>query len=136
MPVKWQFRDYRTVEGEFPFRDWIRGQPDETQSEFITTRKHLSVTENWSVEEGAKPLDRKHEGLIELFVDFAPKGTVGKKRRFRPVGVQLVESREFVLFGGAEKTGRIYAPPDAFDRALKLWRDFQNGLGELHDHEF
>lgn len=139
MAQRWRFRDYETRAGVIPIRDWLQRQPDQAKANFVTTRKHLSVTETWTIKDGAKPLVQQHRGLTELLIDFsewAPRGRKGRARRFRPVGVLLELERVFLLFTGAEKVGGELEPPEAFNDALKWWLEWQEGLGTTHEHDF
>jgi hypothetical protein len=138
MAEQWRLKDYRTQGGAWPFREWYAVQPPAFQAAFDITVSHLKVTAEWTDKAGAKDLKREHVPLTELLIDLdvkAPGPARLSKRRFRPVGVKIIASREFLFLGGAEKSGGVYEPLDAFDRALKHWRDFDNGLGAADDHD-
>ena len=137
MAVQWSFKDYETVDGKIPIRHWIKTLPGPALAEFETRVNHLTVTAVWTIDDGAKPLDREGVGLTELQIDFsewAPHGRKGKKRRFRPVGLQIPEQRQFLFLAGCEKAGGVYAPADAFVDAVDYWTKWKNGLGKAHDH--
>lgn len=138
MALKWRFLDYETKDGDVPIRDWYSAEPGQVQSAFDTTVRHLSVTEIWTVRDGAKPLTRQHVGLTELLVDidvWAARAARGVKRRFRPVGVRNDDEGTFLFLGGCSKVGGMLDPITAFDDAMRRWDEWQRGLGKVHDHE-
>lgn len=136
MPVRWRFKEYRTHEGMFVFRPWFVDQPPEFRSEFDIVRRHLCVTEAWTIDDGAKDLEMEHAGLTELMIDIdvrAPGAARLSKRRFRPIGVRDVELAEFLILGACEKRARIYYPREAFNDATKHWGSWKKGAGTKHD---
>lgn len=138
MAVRWRFQDYETKDGEIPIRDWYKSQTPQVRSAFDTTVRHLSVTEVWTVEDGAKTLTGRHAGLTELMIDideWAPKAAKGVKRRFRPIGLKNSDEGAFLLFGGCEKLGGVLNPLSTFDDAIRRWREWERGMGKVHDHD-
>ena len=81
MAVRWRFQDYETKDGEIPIRDWYKSQSPQVRSAFDTTVRHLSVTEVWTVEDGAKTLTGRHAGLTELMIDIDEWAPKAAKRR-------------------------------------------------------
>jgi len=130
----WQFLDYVTEDRRSLIVEWYGTLPEEVQAEFDVLLKALSETEDWddakSNSRKYKELRRKHEGLCELILN------VGN-RSFRPLGILRRATREFVLLAGAEKIGQGATDPDgAFDSALRLKRQFDEGRGVTREYLF
>ena len=81
-----------------------------------------------------------HSPLAEIRYradDLDPRtGKTLKKRRIRPVGLYRPDERDFILFGGAEEAPNgEYIPENGFERAKRLWADFQQGKGAIYDFD-
>ena len=138
MAIKWRFCDYETHGKVIPIQIWETGAPAGAQAHFATTVRHLSVTETWTLEDGAKLLTGPHAPLTELLIDFnewAPRAAKGTKRRFRPVGFRDEDERAFILFGGCEKVGGVLSPLETFNDALRLWGEWKRGMGKVHGRD-
>ena len=133
MPL-WRFMDYVSDGGENYIRRWYKGlDDDQIRADFDATLFTLAATEDWTHKrvKTFKILTGAHIGLCEL------RFTVelnGKKRRFRPLGIWRKDSRDFILLGGLEKSGRIFIPPNAFELAFKRKAAFESGKGKLDEH--
>jgi hypothetical protein len=130
----WQFKDYVTDEipPRSPMLDWYGTLPEEVQAGLDVLLKTLTETEDWDEAKPSKrkykELTREHQGLCELLLK------VGK-RNFRPVGILQREIREFIFLGGAEKVGQGATDPEgAFDAALNLKRQFEEGRGVTREY--
>lgn len=138
MAVKWRFVDFEKPDGTIPVRVWEDAAPADAQADFVTTVRHLSVTEEWTDKDGAKTLTGDHAPLTELLIDFTEwpaRAAKGKKRRFRPIGFKDEKKGQFILFGGCEKVGGVLDPLSTFDDALKSYEEWRRGLGKVHDRE-
>jgi hypothetical protein len=98
-------------------------------------RQILETREDWR-EPKTKLFDvltKDHAPLSEIRFradDINRRGKVTKKRRIRVIG--LLGDDDFIIFGAAEEAGNgRYIPEDAFDRALRRWRDWQDGKGRV-----
>lgn len=137
--TRWAFRQYVTDWGEWPFRDWYNRQAEHVMAAFDFTRRFLEDQEDWiepEIEE-FRLFDGPHAPLGEMRFradDRNSGGRVVKKRRIRPVGFLRPEHRDFVLFGaGEERRNGTYEPANTMDRALRLFRSFQEGRGEIYE---
>jgi hypothetical protein len=133
MPA-WEFRQYLTEDRpcRCPILDWYGTLGDDIRAIFDLLVKELAETEDWNE---PKPRKRKHKVLIGRHAGLCElKFKVGR-RRFRPIGIWLQESRTFVFLGGCEKIGRdLTVPEDAFDEALKLKQAYDLGRGDTREH--
>lgn len=140
MSLKCRFQAYRTKDGDEPFAVWYSTLPREALSDFGTIRLHLSSKGGkWEIADGAKTLTKRHVGLVQLmfsFNEWTARASKGKARRFRAIGVRREAEEDFVIFTGCEEVGGQYHPVDAFERALKLLGELQQGLGAPYDYEF
>lgn len=133
----WRFRDYCTTEDRFLIREWYAVQDGAVKAAFDMTLRLLSNQREWKGRREFKVLDGPHSGLSELRFNldvYNPTTRRQSKRRFRPVGLWRPEVREFILFLGCEKSGRMSIPPNAFDLALKYLAEFNAGKGTIHEH--
>jgi len=138
MAVKWRFLDYETRGGLIPVKAWEDGAPVAAQAAFTTTVRHLSVTELWTIQDGAKVLTGAHAPLTELLIDideWAARAAKGRKRRFRPVGFKDESARAFIFFGGCEKIGGVLDPLETFNDALRFWDEWKRGMGKVHERD-
>jgi hypothetical protein len=130
----WRFKDYVTEDRRSPLLEWYGMLDGDVQAAFDLLLKFLSETEDWDEAKSSrkkyKELFGKHEGLCELILK------VGK-RKFRPLGILHRDSREFVFLGGAEKVGQgVTDPEGAFDLALHLKKQFDEGKGVTRDYHY
>ena len=129
---------YRTEEGKTLIVDWYREQDPTLQAVFDTALNDLASTEDWSELEWFKALTGRHTGLHEIKIDISGEQViVGKKPpvvHYRPVGFLREAQREFVLILGCTKSGRSSIPPNAFELALELKAEFEQGKGAIHAH--
>jgi hypothetical protein len=133
MPL-WRFMDYISDEGTNLIQEWYKAQDDEgIRADFDATLFILGGTEDWTHKrvKAFKVLTGKHVGLCELRFTVEIER---KKRRFRPLGIWRKDSRDFVLLGGCEKSGRILIPSNAFDLALHYKAEFEGGKGRINEH--
>jgi len=135
----WTLRDYFPETGGCPIREWYARQDAAVQANFDATVNILRATDDWTASEVKefKLLSAAHAGLAEIVFDVEVRKAGARKvskRKFRPVGVFRPEEREFIFLLGCEKSGRIYIPSDAFEKALKLKAAFEKGLGAIDDH--
>lgn len=148
----WRFLDYWEQDEKNHVAEWYEAEDEDAQQAFDTIVAILEVTENWFTPGDAKMLTRVHGGadLCEILFE-VERETVepnGRKRKFRekyrPVGFisrypqrnekQELVPGEFVLLVGCKKSGRRYAPTNAFDLALDLKRQHDEGRGSVDDH--
>lgn len=133
----WRFIAYYPKGKGCPVRDWYDVQHPKVRAELDFTLGILKGADVWIGRDEFKELTGEHAGLCEIRfnVQFpkpgSPSGQV--KRRFRPLGIWRPREREFILLVGYEKSGRLWLPPNAFTLALKYKREFELGMGELHD---
>lgn len=130
----WGFRQFISEEGENRMADWVAQLDEAAQGALASTLLLISNIDDWG--KHWKPLNREHAGLDELRVKWdVPLTEPPQTRRLRPVGVRQFQQRRFVFFGGAEKFiwGEM-KPPDAFDKALILKREFDLGKGTNCEH--
>jgi hypothetical protein len=130
---QWRFLDYITPDEENPLHEWYRVQDVEVRVAFDATLLTLAATEDWIHKrvKAFKVMTGAHVGLCELRFTVI---TQRRKRRFRPLGVWQKDSRNFVLLGGFEKSGRELIPSNAFALALTYKADFEAGKGRLDEH--
>ena len=140
MAVRWRFRQYVTNWDEVPFRDWYWAQDPHVQVGFDIMRGILMDVDDWTRRRKLfRVLTGPHAPLAEMKFhadDVDVRGKTIRKRRIRPIGLYRPgpEHRDYILFGGAEEDGNgRYIPDDGFDRALRLWRDFSQGIGDCDD---
>jgi hypothetical protein len=133
MPL-WRFMDYHTEQGINLVSQWYEAQDEEIRADFDATLLLLAATEDWTHKrvKAFKVLTGKHAGLCEI--RFTVEVERKKKRRFRPLGVWRKDSRDFVLIGGCEKSGRMLIPPNAFELALRYKAEFEGGRGKVYEH--
>ncbi len=127
--ASWEFLDYITEERENPILIWYGTLSPQEQSDFDTLVKTLSETEDWdsSKKKKYKELERTHIGLCELI--FKVDG-----KNLRAIGVLRRESRQFVFLGGCTKFGFWTLPIGAFDKALRLKGQLDQGRGVTREH--
>jgi hypothetical protein len=130
----WQFRDYVTEDRRSPLLEWYGMLDEEAQAAFDVLLKTLSETEDWdevkSTRRKYKELFGQHAGLCEIIL------TVNR-RKFRPLGILIRGTQEFILLGGAEKIGHGTTDPEgAFDMALRLKKQFDEGRGATRDYRY
>jgi hypothetical protein len=133
MPL-WRFFDYINEDGENLIDDWYKAQDDDSiRVQFDATAFLLSATEDWTHRrvKAFKVLTGRHVGLCELRFTVE---TARVKRRFRPLGIWRKDSRDFVLLGGCEKSGRILFPSNAFELAVHYKTEFEEGRGRIREH--
>ena len=103
----------------------------QAQADFDALVLTLSETQDWDdakkKKRKYKELERKHAGLCELILKVEGKN-------LRPLGVLKRELRQFVFLGGCEKHTFWTIPPGAFDKALKLKGQFDQGKGATRAH--
>jgi hypothetical protein len=132
MPL-WRFFDYINEDGEELIEDWYKEQDDAAiRVQFDATIFILAATEDWTHRrvKAFKVLTGRHAGLCEL------RFTVEvdrKKRRFRPLGIWRKDSRDFILLGSCEKSGRILIPSNAFELAVHYKAEFEGGRGRIRE---
>ncbi len=131
--VFWEFKDYVTdAPSRSPLLEWYGILDADVQAEFDVFLKVLAGTEDWdepkSRKRKYKELSRRHKGLCELILN------VGK-RSFRPLGILRREAKQFILLGGCEKLGQdLTSPEGAFDSALRLKQQLDEGKGAIRDY--
>jgi hypothetical protein len=131
----WTFRQYVTEWNEWPFRDWYNAQDPHVRATFDFNRQILEMRESWTEPPNKlfEVLTKDHAPLCEIRFradDIDRRGKVTRKRRIRIIG--LLRDDDFIIFGAAEEAGHgRYIPEDAFDRALRRWRDWQDGKGRI-----
>jgi hypothetical protein len=130
----WRFMAYVTDDSTDPMKKWYDSQDAEVRVAFDATLFTLAATEDWTHRrvKSFKILTGAHSGLCELRFTVEPQPR--KKRRFRPLGVWRKDSRDFILLGGSEKSGRILIPPNAFDLALLYKAEFEAGKGKIYEY--
>lgn len=130
MPT-WQFLDYITEKREWPIGDWYGSLGVGERAEFDVLIDTLAETEDWDERKPKyrkyKELEKRHAGLCELILK------VGKKN-LRPIGVLRRDRREFILLNGCEKHTFWTVPPGAFDTALRLKSQLEQGRGTTRAH--
>ncbi len=131
--IPWRFLDYITEEGINAIREWYRVQELAVRVAFDATLFTLAATEDWTHKRvrSFEVLTGRHVGLCEIRFTVELER---KKRRFRPVGIWQKDSRNFILLGGCEKSGRSSIPSNAFDLALKHKAEFEAGKGRIYEH--
>lgn len=132
--ASWEFKDYLTEDQRSPLLEWYGMLDESVQAAFDLLLKNLAETDDWdearSTRRKYKELSRQHEGLCELIL------TVDG-RKFRPLGILIRETREFIFLGGAEKIGRgATDPAGAFESAMRLKRQFDEGRGVTRDYRY
>jgi hypothetical protein len=139
MPA-WQFLDYITEKNERPIITWYGTLEPNAKVEFDLLVKVLSETEDWeSVKKKRqkfRDLERQHLGLTELVFEVEGKymGSF-KKKQFRPLGIRRKLERVFILLNGCEKHGFMgTVPPGAFEDAMRLKSDLEQGKGTTDAH--
>lgn len=130
----WKFKDYVTEDHRSPFLEWFGILDEDVQAALDLLLKNMAETENWDEVKPKrrkyKKLNRQHKGLYELLLK------VGK-RKFRPLGILCLETKEFIFFGGAEKVGRGTTDlKGGFNEALRLKEKFDEGRGETRDYGY
>jgi hypothetical protein len=135
----WIFRQYVTDWGEWPFRDWYSAQTQRIRALFDFYKDELRYKDNWLNPEikEFRLFDGPHMPLGEIRFradDEDNHGRTVTKRRIRPIGFLRPVNRDFVLCVGCEETRNgKYIPAGAPDRALRLYRDFEAGKGQLYE---
>lgn len=131
----WQILEYQTDEGEHHFRDWYGAQAPVVVATLEATLVTLGATEDWDDPElrSFKVFTRKpeHLGLAQIQFEVI-EGK--KKHQFRVLGLLRQEQKEFVVLMGFEKNGRSPNPPNAYDLALDLRMQIEDGRGLIYDY--
>jgi hypothetical protein len=127
----WEFLDYIT-EGppkKNPVMDWWGTLTPQGKADFDALVVVLSETEDWDEPKRKKykELKGRHKGLCELILKV-------EGENLRPLGVLRRQQRQFVFLGGCEKHGLWTVPPEAFDNALKLKEQLDQGKGATRAH--
>jgi hypothetical protein len=135
----WRFLDYITEARVVPMADWYDAQDGEVRAAFDLRIELLRVEEDWGHRRRGrvKALTKAHRGLTQIPFEVDVWDRVRRKsrrRRLRAIGLWRNVAREFVLFGGVEEQGQNYVPADAFDRAMRDWRAFEQGRGGTREH--
>jgi hypothetical protein len=127
----WEFLDYITEGHQNPVMEWWGMLTPQAKADFDALVLTLSETEDWDEPKKKKrkykELERKHRGLCELILKVEGKN-------LRPLGVLRQEQRQFVFLGGCEKHAFWTVPPRAFDKALKLKEQLDQGKGTTRAH--
>jgi hypothetical protein len=135
MPV-WQFFDYYPDGGGCPISDWYEAQTVPVRAVFAATVEDLGNTEDWSDPDllsfdvlVQKP---EHAGLSQVKF-YVIEGRT--KKHYRALGRWREEAHEFIFLTGLQKSGRVTIPHNAFDEAIRLLRELEQGRGEIHEHD-
>jgi hypothetical protein len=128
----WQFLDYITENHVNPVSEWYQKHlDDDGKAQFDILVKIMSVTEDWDEvkekERKYKELERDRIGLAQLMFKV-------KRKNFRPIGLLRRQEREFIFLGGCEKHPFWTVPPNAFDEALRLKAQLEQGRGATREH--
>jgi hypothetical protein len=127
----WKFLDYITEGHRNPILDWYGTVDKEVQAAFDVLIQDLIGTEDWDAPKPAKRKYRllrlRHAGMCELIFK------VGA-RKFRPLGILDRQNRIFVFLGGCEHKRYSSIPPNAFDDALALKTQLEQGKGATREH--
>jgi hypothetical protein len=134
----WRFLDYITEERVVPITDWYDAQDGQVRAAFDLRIELLRVEDDWSDRRRGrvKELTKVHRGFsqIPFEVDVWDRARrKSRRRRLRALGLWRRTAREFVFLGGVEEHGQNYLPADAFDRAMRHWRAFEQGRGTTRD---
>jgi len=133
----WRFLDYHTEDDTNPFNQWYVLQGEEVQAAFDATLPILGEIETWDDPNypvsAFKALTRnpRHVGLSELIFEVTINN---RKRQYRAIGIWRKDQWDFILLTGFEKSGRSTNPPNAFEVAIRLRNQFNQGRGTLHEH--
>jgi hypothetical protein len=129
----WRFLDYENEDKINLIREWYRVQDLDVRVAFDATLFTLAATEDWTHKrvKAFKVLTGPHAGLCEIRFTVE---RMRRKRRFRPLGIWQKDSRNFILLGGLEKSGRMLIPSNTFDLALKYKAEFEQGKGKIYEH--
>jgi hypothetical protein len=135
----WRFLDYVTEERVVPISDWYDAQDGAVRAAFDLRIALLRVELDWGHRRRGrvKELTKAHRGLTQIpfEVDVWDRARrKSRRRRLRALGVWRKDARELVLLGGVEEHGQNYVPVDAFDRAMRCWRAFEQGKGATREH--
>jgi hypothetical protein len=146
----WRVCSYRTDDGTEVLARWHDCLDYEVQTIVEFTLKNLEVTEDWFTPGDAIELDGAHAGLTEIRLEReldipTPRGASKPKERYRLVGFILAYPYrrstddvlipgDFIILLGCQKWRDRTAPPKAFDWALQLKQDVQEGRGFYDDH--
>lgn len=127
----WEFLDYITERHENPIQNWYGTLTPQAKADFDALVLALSQTDDWDETKKKKrkykELERKHKGLCELILKVEGKN-------LRPLGVLRRELRQFVFLGGCEKHAFWTFPLGAFDSALQLLGQLDQGKGATREH--
>lgn len=121
-------------------QEWYVAQSPAVQAQFDATLLILNASVNWEDPntEEFKVLTGRHTGLGEIrfhIYTSSPGSKRPYRRRFRPVGIwPPTIYGEFTMLLGCEKRRGTYKPHAAFDIALRLKIDFEQGRGSVCDH--
>ena len=128
----WQFFDYITENRVNPVSEWYQNYlDDDEKAVFDLLVKTLSVTEDWYE---AKKKDRQYKELERDRIGLAQLMLKVKRKNLRPIGLLRRQEREFIFLGGCEKHPFWTIPPKAFDAALRLKAQFEQGRGAIREH--
>lgn len=125
----WEFLDYITEQHENPVLNWYGTLTPQAKADFDALILALSETEDWDEpkKKKYKELERKHKGLCQLMLKV-------EGRNLRPLGLLRREQRQFIFLGGCEKHPFWTVPSAAFDKALKLKEQLDQGKGATRAH--
>jgi len=135
----WKFGEYETANGVNELEEWLLLEDEKHPDVRPFLRNALLLLggrRDWSKLPLVGFLEREHEGLIEVRLTIR-KTRALPKRMYRPVGFirHGEEWNEFVFLTGCQKfeNGRL-VPAEAFDHALDLKRQWENGHGRIIEH--
>ena len=136
----WRFLDYITEANTNPVVTWYGAISKAAQAEFDALVIAQAKTEDWDEAKKSKrkykELQKEHKGLTQLIFEVISQ-LHGKQIRthFRPIGIMKRSERQFIFLGGCEKHGTLGTiPPDAFNDALRLKTQYEQGRGTTRDH--
>jgi hypothetical protein len=136
----WTFLDYITDEEVVPVDEWVNEWltlPE--RAEFDVTVDYLSRIRDWDeVKKARRKYEelRDHPGLTELkFKTTSQERGQNRHKQFRPLGLLKRSSREFIFIGGFQKDQSGQIPDDAFAKAMRYKREYEDDKGRTRAHK-
>lgn len=130
--AQWEFLDYITEGHQNPVLNWYGTLDDDVKAGFDVLVAALSETPDWDAvkkkKRKYKELFKQHAGLSQLM--FKVDG-----KKFRPLGILRRQQRQFIFLGGCQKHTWFWTiPPKAFEEAMRLKGELEQGRGALNAH--
>jgi hypothetical protein len=139
--IIWKFVDYVTDAETVPLDEWVANYLTLAEkAEFDAAVDYLQRIEDWDTVRRAKQkykeLQRELVGLTELKFSRTTQA-MGRnfKTHFRPVGILKREQRLFIFLGGFKKGNPGPIPLDAYTKALRYKKEYEEDRGTTREHK-